>query len=346
MIENKHLFLRSVACLLLIVQLAACSDSKETRLQRFLLQGNEMVEARNYEKAIEYYNAALTLDSCFAEASNNLGTLYYNERDYGRAIDYYSGAIRCKPQYPDALMNRANTYYQTHNLQLALDDLERVEKLQPDSIDVHLLKGLVNSKLRNYAAAKQAFRRCVRLDPGNVEWQIHLGTVYYYEKSIDSARVLLERVNTSKTDEPDSYNTLALVEADAKNFNKAFDYINKALSFHERDPYYLNNRGFLYLMINEPQKALEDINESISLEPYNGWAYRNKGLYMIKTSRFAEAVTYFERALKEDPYIENINFYLAQAFLKNGDKQKACEYLQKSIDLKERDISPEGFDCN
>ena len=35
---------KSLYALILLVVLGACSDSKETRLQRYLLQGNEMVK--------------------------------------------------------------------------------------------------------------------------------------------------------------------------------------------------------------------------------------------------------------------------------------------------------------
>jgi uncharacterized protein with beta-barrel porin domain len=56
----------------------ACSDTKETRLQRYLLQGNEQVSLRNADGAERFFKEALRLDSCFADALNNLGTRRLN----------------------------------------------------------------------------------------------------------------------------------------------------------------------------------------------------------------------------------------------------------------------------
>ena len=57
------------------ILLLSCFDSKETKLQRFLIQSNDMVKKQNVEQAERLLNEALKLDSCFSDAWNNLGTL-------------------------------------------------------------------------------------------------------------------------------------------------------------------------------------------------------------------------------------------------------------------------------
>src|SRR5688500_6557260 len=69
----------TVKCLIVFTMLifSGCGDNAETRLQRFLLKGNEQMKKGNDAQAMGYYNAALELDSCFADSWNNLGTLYF-----------------------------------------------------------------------------------------------------------------------------------------------------------------------------------------------------------------------------------------------------------------------------
>ena len=107
----------------------SCLDSKETKLQRFLLQSNDMVRKQNVERAEHFLNEALKLDSCFADAWNNLGTLYFNQKRYDEALVYYDNAVRCRPDFADGYFNRANTAYELKEYYRALQDLEKVIKL-------------------------------------------------------------------------------------------------------------------------------------------------------------------------------------------------------------------------
>src|SRR5437868_10622500 len=106
---NSRIF-QSFIFLMMVMAGISCSESTETRLQRFLIQGNEAVKKQNYEQATGYFEAALQLDSCFADALNNLGTMNYNQRDYTRALEYYSKAIACRPGFQDVYLNRSNAY--------------------------------------------------------------------------------------------------------------------------------------------------------------------------------------------------------------------------------------------
>ncbi|MBL7833438.1 MAG: tetratricopeptide repeat protein, partial [Cyclobacteriaceae bacterium] len=91
--------------------IAGC-DSAGTKKHRFLLKGNAELADRHEDAAIRYFNEALKIDSCFADAHNNLGTLYFRQKDYGQAIQYYSQALGCDPTYLPAYFNRANTFYE------------------------------------------------------------------------------------------------------------------------------------------------------------------------------------------------------------------------------------------
>jgi tetratricopeptide (TPR) repeat protein len=329
--------------ILCLVLMTACSETKETRLQRFLAQGNEMVSRKNYEQAIDYYQGALRLDSCFADALNNLGTVYYNTKDYSNALIHYTRAIECRPQYIEAYINRANTYYETNELFSALRDLDRVASKNPDTLVLHFLRGLIFTKLRHYPEAENSFKKALMIDPDNVELKVNLGTVYFYERKNDSARALLQSVIAGNK-EPNAYNTLSLLETVNGNYSQAMEWIAKALAIRPDDPYYLNNRGYIYLMLKEYEKALEDINQSITSDPYNGWAYRNKGIYYLKQSSPADAIRMFRQAEGLDKHIEDIYYYLGEGYWAAGDEAQACVFYRKSLEMKESS-KPERGRC-
>jgi tetratricopeptide (TPR) repeat protein len=323
---------------------AGCSDSKETRIQRFLIQGNEMAERRNDQQALEYFNAALELDSCFADALNNIGTIYFNQRDYDEAIRHYDRALACRKDFVEAYVNRANAFYESGELYSALSDLQQLGQRRPDTIVLHLLRGLVYTKLRKYNDARRSFARGLELDNGNTEMAVNLATVYFYQRKYDSAALILNPLAES-SQEPNAFNTLALIEVSKKNYQKALEHINTALDLKPGDAFFLNNRGFIYLMLDQKDNALNDINKSIVTDPYNGWAYRNKGVYYLMEKNADEAIRLLTRAEEIDQRIENIYFYLGQAYDLKGDKGQACSMYEQSRQMNEEAASGITVKC-
>lgn len=334
--------MRSLVAGVFVIVCFACTDSRETRTQRFLLKGNEQLKKGNDTQAIGYYQAALELDSCFADAWNNLGTVYYRQENYARALDSYQHALFCRPGYTDALLNRANTYYELKQYYSALQDLEEVARKHPDTLAVHFSRGLVYTQLRAYSKAIASFRKALALDPDNPELLINIGTIYYYRHQLDSANLLLHEALQLDPDQPNAYNTLALMEVQQGDYAQAMKHINMALVLKEKDdPYFLNNRGYVYLMQGELDKALADINESIVNDPRNAWAYRNKGIYYLKRGDAPDAIRLLRQALDMSAFIDKIHFYLAEAYRLNGEQQKACEHFRTAVEKHE--ITQEQF---
>jgi tetratricopeptide (TPR) repeat protein len=82
--------------------------------------------------------------------------------------------------------------------------------------------------------------------------------------------------------------------------------------------------------LNELEKAEADINLSIAIDPYNGWAYRNKGIYYLMKKDFASAERLLKQAEKMDSFINKIYYYLALAFQGNGKEEEACKAFRKA----------------
>ncbi|MFN4956260.1 MAG: tetratricopeptide repeat protein, partial [Cyclobacteriaceae bacterium] len=83
-----------VACILVMFVFVSC-DSRETKVQRFLLKGNLALEQSDTDRALYYYQQALALDACFADALNNIGTLHYRAGDKAKAMESYTKALEC-----------------------------------------------------------------------------------------------------------------------------------------------------------------------------------------------------------------------------------------------------------
>jgi tetratricopeptide (TPR) repeat protein len=331
--------------LLLSLFFFACSESKETRLQRFLAQGNDAVQKQNYEEAERFYQGALQLDSCFEHAWNNLGSLQHQQQNFSKAVEYYSRAIQCAPEFTDAFVNRINTYYELKEYFKALKDLKSLESIRPDTLPLHLLRGIVYTEMSRYKEAKESFHAGLHLDPGNDDLLTNIGTVYYYEKKHDSASMYLQKVVSKNNRHTDALNVLALTEAEVGETGKALEHINEALALSPNNAYYLNNRGYIFLLMGDDTKALEDIDRSIVLNTENPWAYRNKGIYYLKNNQIDDAIRLLEQARGDYASMDKVAQYLGEAYLKKGDRGKACESLKTAFDRGEISASDFSKKC-
>jgi len=137
----------------------------------------------------------------------------------------------------------------------------------------------------------------------------------------------------------------------------------------EKDPHYQYNLGIFYINNDQPEKALEHLNKSLSLDPDNTLTLIGIGLAHSLQGNLKESEQYYKKALSLDPTLSEAHNYLgfvyqemgfldkaAQEFLKAArnenyhsrelpyynlarlylikkEKEKAYEYIKKSIEM-------------
>jgi len=300
-----------IVAIVVVLIICGCED-KESRLQGFLVKGNEEINKGDTEKALYYYSEALKLDSCFVDALNNAGTIHHKAHRLKEAIATYSKAIDCKPEYSQAWFNRANSYYESGEFYNALQDIAHLTKATPDSSLVYFLKGLVLVKLADYPKSVEAFEMASKLGyPKLIECRINIATSRVFMKQYDVAKSELKACLEIDEKLPQVYNSLSLIAIEQKDFKDAIKQANKGLELAPGEPYLLNNRGFAHIGLGNLDEAQKDINESIVADPYNSWAYRNKGLLELKRKNYSEAERLLRKAKEMDPNTERVDEYLA-----------------------------------
>ena len=195
----------------------------------------------------------------------------------------------------------------------------------------HISRGLIFTRMNRLDDAIKSFHHALAMDSNHAETLINLGTVYYYQKKYDSAELCLRQAIRSNPMEANAYNVLALLKLDLGNTDEALLRVNHALSLKKNDPYFLNNRGLIFITKNNFEKALEDIDKSIGEDPYNAWAYRNKGIYYLRTKNIESAIRLLTKAAEMDTTVTKVFYYLGEANILKGDAKIGCAYLRRSL---------------
>ncbi|MGI2907354.1 tetratricopeptide repeat protein [Tolypothrix sp. VBCCA 56010] len=100
------------------------------------------------EKAIADYNQAIKINPKYAKAYHKLGLARYELGDYEQAIEDYTQAIEINPYDAVAYRNRADARFHIGDNQGAIEDYNQAIKINPDYVDSN-----ARSELEDYEQA-------------------------------------------------------------------------------------------------------------------------------------------------------------------------------------------------
>jgi tetratricopeptide (TPR) repeat protein len=93
------------------------------------------------DNARKYYEKAIKLNSKYAEAINNLGTVYFAKKSYRRAIEQYKKALRIHPDSSSVLSNLGTAYFARKNYDEAAKAYQEAVAIDPEVFDTHNSQG-------------------------------------------------------------------------------------------------------------------------------------------------------------------------------------------------------------
>ncbi len=95
-------------------------------------KGIDEYDEKNYEKAIEYYAKAISIDPNYTMAYNNRGSAYFFLKRYNEAIADYTKVISIDPNDAYAYNNRGFVYYEMKEYDNALEDITVSLRIDPN----------------------------------------------------------------------------------------------------------------------------------------------------------------------------------------------------------------------
>lgn len=183
-----------------------------------------------FEKAIEDFDRAISLDPYFRDAFLNRGTAFENMGRFDSAIENLDTAIALSPSY-EAYFNRGITFEKTGQLARAIADFHDAIALNPSRYEAYLAVGRLQGKTGSFDKAIDYFTRAIVINPMNAESYNNRGLSFIYLGQDDRA---------------------------LEDFNKAIALDqNSAITYH--------NRGTLYLRTGNNRLAIPDFQRACNL---------------------------------------------------------------------------------
>jgi tetratricopeptide (TPR) repeat protein len=207
-----------------------------------------------------------------APAFNNRGATFAERGDQARALADYSQAIAANPRYADAYNNRGNAYAALGDLARATVDYDEAIRLDPRHARAYYNRGIAHEQYRDHARAIADFDAALRLDPTNIAAITARGDAH--GKMADYPKALLDYTSALRLTSGGSKPVIAelakrrgFILLAQEDFERAIGDFRYAISNEPGDALSYHGRAAAYLGRGSWQAALDDLNQSIRLNP-------------------------------------------------------------------------------
>lgn len=285
--------------------------------------GNVYFKNKDYDRAEFHYNKALSRDSAFLPALNNIVTLYLTTNQIEKAEKYINEGLELEPAWVDFLNALAEIHVHRKEYKEAIHLLRISINTSPlyHKSNYHMGKALLltgRPELAVYFLIQAAASQ-----PENLSYLLKLAEAYKMSVQTPKAINIYEKILLLDPDHLIAHSNLGLLLT---------GYNNKLAKFHytqavELSPYSVPD---LYNLANtlfregEHKKAKEYYGKVISVTPELANAYNNLGLLMAKEGKNEEAIFLFKRALQILP-----GHNLAASNLADAEKRENTQKPQE-----------------
>lgn len=298
------------------------------------LIGTASVTLKLYNQGIEYLEKALELNPEHSQIYNNLGTAYLLTGNREKSIECYQKAIKLNPNDSVAFYNIASIYQIQNKHAQASDYFAKAYAL--DNQENYLISlALSELKAGQIPNALKHYKTLAILHPEKDSFQYNLATCYEllhdYEHAIAILKVLTARNPKSVT----MAQKLANLYIEVRELRKAKTLYDNIILKASPTSETLYQYAILSTQLYDTATAEKIFKKVIGMNPDNAMAHKDLGIIYLNQRLFDYAKDEFDIALKLEP--ENFDILLEYAnFLYSiSEYQKADEYYQKSLDIKD-----------
>jgi tetratricopeptide (TPR) repeat protein len=248
-------------------------------------------------------------DPADAAAWARRGTASAGRQDFDRAIADLTRACELEPANPDYFFERGQIYLQTGELENALTDFNRVLELKPDHVPALVSRAELRISTKNVAEARADLDAIDKNAAKQAEIRFELAMALERANLMPSAITQLDLWIPSHQE--DSRMPIALASRCraravlGQDLARALKDCNHAVSgsFKGSNPRIMDTRGFVRLRLGDYDKAIEDYDAALKMNPQMPAALYGRGIAEVRKKKNAEGDADMAKAERIAPKI-------------------------------------------
>ncbi len=233
----------------------------------------------------------------------NLGVSYLDAKQYDRAMEEFQKALTLTPCYPTEIYtNIGLLYFESGRQDLARQNLDRAVLLNPGNYVALDLLGTLDRKQKDYSKALKHHRAAIKINPNFAPSYHNLGILYMEIGDLSNAVKAFRQALALRPMWSEAYSSLGLALAKQGRYDIAIPALRKAVKIDFKNEEALFNLALSYKMTGQYKMAVHVYETLLEIAPKDVEAMHNLGvIYMKHFGNIQQARLYFNRALATDP---------------------------------------------
>jgi tetratricopeptide (TPR) repeat protein len=249
---------------LMDVQKAIGLDS--TRPEYYITMADIYFTTNLTRKAKETLEKCLRVDKDNMEARMKLAELHLYVKQHKTSIKYLDEILKKDIHNPKAYFIKGMNFKEMEDTVRAISSFQTVIEQDPDYYQAYMQLGILYS-LKGNDLALQYLNTALKLNPRSTE-ALYARAMYFQSKN-DYGKALKDYDEIIRIDPQyrNAYYNKGYINALQKNYNQAIAEFTNAIraDSHYVEAYYM--RGLCFRNINEKQKAINDFEASLKINP-------------------------------------------------------------------------------
>jgi len=306
--------MKKARCLYFIgifIMLQGCAIDKS---KEYLLKGDEQLEMKNYEYAINNYDKAIEINPKNDAAYFKRGKAFLYQAQPLKSIDDFSNAIKINDKKDIYYVFRGWGWFSIDRsyIEKAIEDVSKALTINTKCVEAYYLKANISLAQGDYISVINICNKAIEIDPqfvmelGTGKWSIYKlrGRGYHNTGQYDNA---LSDYNKGLEYVPQDEEALTLIgqifESYKRDQNKAVEYYSKAIAINPRYATAYQMRGYAYILSYKYQDAINDFTMAINILPnsanaYSANAYYGRAIVYIRMKDYSQAVSDLQQAAR------------------------------------------------
>lgn len=288
------------------------------------VEGLKALEHKEYEKALNFFDQALAKYPEYNDAINNRGVVYFRKGNISEAQSIWESLAAKDPQYALASYNLGLVYLHERQLEPARRFMERALRADDKLVEAHARLGMILLQLGSKEKAMESLKKAYRINPENHDaWNfLALGLI----TTGDTSAAI--NILSKKVDKQDALTTLGKIEGIRRNYQKAADYLYRAVN-KGADPSVMVDLASVLVDNNKSKDALSVLSRYFSLKiSHSADSWLLAGLAAKNIGDLNAAKKYFEDGAAKYPDDPIIRYNLGQLYFHS----KQFELAEKTWD--------------
>ena len=305
-----------------------------------VLAGRLKVLEKDLKGAEKIYNEILNRHPDYAAGHVSIGLAFVGLKQRKEAIGAFNKALEINPEQMDALSYIVTLHIQKQEVNEALrtlnDHRKRFKEKDTALAFIDIIEGKVYLIIENIIEAKKFFHSAINRIPSLFSPYDELAKIAIKEKDIDTAILNYEMLLQIKPHYLPTYIYLSHIYYNKEDFDRARDYLKKALEINRdyapaannlaymlsesktslyealrlakvardqdpKNPMYIDTLGWIYYLQGSIDLALRELEESIEINPDNALTHYHIGWAYYDAKNFKKARQHMTRVLEINP---------------------------------------------